>query len=86
MPLTKVDDKGRVVLPNEIRRKLRITTGDEFVVGELGPDAIVLKRVDLRALLNDIITKAKNVDLDRLEAKIEEEANHLAKQKYKVLD
>jgi len=86
MPLTKVDDKGRVVLPNEIRRKLSITTGDEFVVGELGPDAIVLKRVNVRALLNDIIAKAKSVDLDKLEAEIEEEANHLARQKYKVLN
>lgn len=86
MPFTKVDEKGRVVLPSEIRTKLDISPGDEFIVDELGPDALVLKKVDLRAMIEDIIEKAKNVDLDRLEAEIEEEANRLARKKYKVLD
>jgi hypothetical protein len=36
--------------------------------------------------LEEIIEKAKNVDLDKLEAEIEEEANKLARQKYKVLN
>ncbi len=86
MPFTKVDDKGRVVLPNELRRKLGINPGDEFAVEELGPDSIVLKKVDLRSLLEEIIEKAKNMDLDKFEADIEEEANKLARQKYKVLN
>jgi len=87
MPFTKVDDKGRVVLPNDLRRKLGINPGDEFAVEELGPDAIVLKKVDLKSLLEEIIEKAKNyMDLDKLEAEIEEEANKLARQKYKVLN
>ena len=86
MPFTKVDEKGRVVLPSELRTKLDISPGDEFIVDELGPDALVLKKVDLRAMIEDIIEKAKNVDLDRLEEEIEEEANRLARKKYQVLD
>lgn len=86
MPFTKVDEKGRVVLPSELRTKLDISPGDEFIIDELGPDALVLKKVDLRAMIDDIIEKAKNVDLDRLEAEIEEEANRLARKKYQVLD
>ncbi|OPY57547.1 MAG: SpoVT / AbrB like domain protein [Methanosaeta sp. PtaU1.Bin112] len=86
MPFTKVDDKGRVVLPNELRRRLSINPGDEFAVEELGPDSIVLKKINLRALLEEIIEKAKDMDLDKLEAEIEEEANKLARQKYKVLE
>ena len=34
MPITKVDEKGRVVLPSEIRRRLGINIGDEFLVDE----------------------------------------------------
>ena len=86
MPFTKVDDKGRVVLPNDLRRRLGINHGDEFAVYELGPDAIVLKKIDLKSLLDEIIEKAKNVDLDKFEAEIEDEANKLARQKYKVLN
>jgi AbrB family transcriptional regulator (stage V sporulation protein T) len=86
MPFTKVDEKGRVVLPSELRTKLDIGPGDEFIIDELGPDALVLKRVDLRAMIEDIIEKAKCVDLDRLEEEIEEVANRLARKKYQVLD
>jgi AbrB family transcriptional regulator (stage V sporulation protein T) len=86
MPFTKVDEKGRVVLPRGIRTRLDISPGDEFIVDELGPDSLVLKKVDLSAMIEDLIEKAKNVDLDRLEAEIEEEADRLARKKYKVLD
>ncbi len=86
MPVTKVDEKGRVVLPSEFRRKMGISIGDEFIVEELGPDSLILKKVNLRALMQDIIEKAKNIDMDKLEADIEEEANRLARRKYKILD
>ena len=86
MPFTKVDEKGRVVLPSELRTRMDISPGDEFIVDELGHDALVLKKVDLRAMIEEIIEKAKGVDLDRLEEEIEEEANRLARKKYPVLD
>ena len=86
MPLTRVDDKGRVVLPKEFRRKLSISVGDEFIIDELEPGVLILKKVDLRSMLAGIIERAKNVDLDQLESEIEEEANKLARRKYEVLD
>ena len=42
MPFTKVDEKSRVVLPSELRAKLDTGPGDEFIVNELGPDALVV--------------------------------------------
>jgi len=84
MPLAKIDDRGRVQLPSNLRRKMKLKEGDEFAVEDLGEDTIILKRIDLRALLNDAIEKAKSVDLDELEREIEEESNQLARQKFKV--
>jgi AbrB family looped-hinge helix DNA binding protein len=86
MPVTKVDIKGRVVLPNELRTKLNINAGDEFIVDELASDALVLRKVNLHALIEDIFEKAKKVDLAGIETKIEEEADRLARQKFKVLN
>jgi len=84
MPLTKIDDRGRVQLPSTLRRKMKLKEGDEFAVEDLGEDTIILKRIDLRALLKDAIDKAKSVDLEELEREIEEESNQLARQKFKV--
>lgn len=86
MPFTKVDEKGRMVLPNEIRRKMSITPGDEFVIDEVGPDMILLRKVDVKAMIQDAIERAKSVDLDKLQKDMEEEGNRVARKMYKVLD
>jgi AbrB family transcriptional regulator (stage V sporulation protein T) len=49
--------------------------GDEFLAEDLGEDTIILKKINLRALLEDAIEKAKSIDLDKLEREIEEESN-----------
>jgi AbrB family looped-hinge helix DNA binding protein len=86
MPFTKVDEKGRMVLPNEIRRRMSITAGDEFVIDEVGPDTILLRKVDVRAMIQDAIERAKSLDLDRLQKDMEEEGDRVARKMYKVLD
>ncbi|MFZ2471391.1 MAG: AbrB/MazE/SpoVT family DNA-binding domain-containing protein [Methanothrix sp.] len=86
MPFTKVDEKGRMVLPNEIRRKMKIAAGDEFIVDEVGPDTILIRKVDVRAMLQDAIERAKSVDLDKLQKEMDEEGNRVARKMYKVLD
>jgi AbrB family transcriptional regulator (stage V sporulation protein T) len=86
MPFTKVDEKGRMVLPNEIRRRMSITAGDEFVIDEVGPDTILLRKVDVRAMIQDAIERAKSLDLDKLQKDMEEEGDRVARRMYKVLD
>jgi AbrB family looped-hinge helix DNA binding protein len=86
MQFTKVDEKGRMVLPNEIRRRMSITAGDEFVIDEVGPDTILLRKVDVRAMIQDAIGRAKSVDLDWLQKDMEEEGNRVARKMYEVLD
>ncbi len=67
MPLARVDDRGRVQLPSNLRRRMMLREGDEFLAESIGADTIVLKRLDLRAMLKDAIGDAKSIDLDELE-------------------
>jgi len=75
-----------MVLPNEIRRRMSITAGDEFVIDEVGPDTILLRKVDVRAMIQDAIERAKSLDLDKLQKDMEEEGDRVARKMYKVLD
>ena len=84
MPLAKIDDRGRVQLPSNLRHRMKLEEGDEFVAEELGEDTIILKKINLRVLLEDAIEKAKSIDLDQLEREIEEESNQLSRQRFKV--
>jgi len=81
MPLTRIDGKGRILLPKEMRDRLNIKLGEEFLVTEVDKDVIVLKRIDVKNMLENLIEKAKSVDLEKLEKEIEEEGNRIAKEK-----
>ncbi len=84
MPLTKVDEKGRILLPKEIRDRMNIKPGEEFLIADIDKDVVVLKRLNVKKMLEDLIKKAKNIDLEKLEKEIEGEGNRIAK--YKILD
>ena len=81
MPLTKVDEKGRILLPKEIRDKLNIKPGEEFLVTDIDKDAVILKRIDVKKMIKNLIERAKSVDLEKLEKEIEREGNRVARGK-----
>jgi hypothetical protein len=44
----------------------------------------IVKKIDLRSLLEEAIEKAKGIDHDTMLREIEEESNQLAKKKFEV--
>jgi len=84
--ITKVDEKGRILLPKEIRKKLRIKKGEEFLITELDYETIILKRFDVKSMLQELVKKAEKVDLEKLEKEVEDEGNRIARKKYKISD
>ena len=46
MPVTKVDEKGRILLPKELRKRMGIKPGEEFLVTDVDADAVILKRIE----------------------------------------
>ncbi len=86
MPVAKTDEKGRILLPKEIRDRMKIKPGDEFLVADVDENAVILKRIDVRKMLEDLIEKAKSIDLEKPEREIEEEGNRIARRKHKISD
>ena len=84
MPVTKLDDKGRILLPSEIRKAGKLKEGDEFAVDSLGEGVFIIKKIDLRSLLEEAIEKAKGIDHVKVEREIEVESNQLAKKRFEV--
>jgi len=84
MPVTKLDDKGRILLPSDLRQKANLKEGDEFAIDSLGEGTFIVKKIDLRSLLEEAIEKAKGIDHDKVEREIEEESNRLAKKRFEI--
>jgi AbrB family looped-hinge helix DNA binding protein len=84
MPVTKLDDKGRILLPSDLRQKANLREGDEFAIDSLGEGTFIVKKINLRSLLEEAILKAKGIDHDKVEREIEEESNRLAKKRFEI--
>ncbi|MBU4374686.1 MAG: AbrB/MazE/SpoVT family DNA-binding domain-containing protein [Euryarchaeota archaeon] len=82
MQLTKIDDRGRILLPKEIREELNLKPSEEMFVMSAGKEIILLKKVDVKKIMEDIIGKVKGANLGAIEKKIEDEGNKIAKKKY----
>jgi AbrB family transcriptional regulator (stage V sporulation protein T) len=57
---------------------------DEFVIGEATSDSILMKKKDLRTILEGVIKDARKVDLDKLKRDVEDEGNRIAREKYQI--
>jgi AbrB family looped-hinge helix DNA binding protein len=61
--MTKVSDKGQVVIPKEIRDKLRFTEGTKLLVVAT-EDAVVLQRIETvagRMRVKDIMDRVRSL-------------------------
>jgi AbrB family looped-hinge helix DNA binding protein len=83
MSTAKLDKKGRIVIPADLIARLKMSPGDEFVIGEATSDSILLKKMDLRTILEGVIKEAEKVDLDKLEGDVEEVGNRIARKEYR---
>ena len=83
MSVVVIDDRGRIVIPSRLRKRLKLRRGDAFLIVELKDDLIVLKRVDVEKMLRDIAEEVAKAGLkiSEIEREIEQEANRLAKEK-----
>ncbi|AHL22159.1 AbrB/MazE/SpoVT family DNA-binding domain-containing protein [Thermococcus nautili] len=84
MGVTKIDSKGRVVIPKDVRRKLNIKPGEEFLVTEIDGDTIVLRRFNVKKMLEKLVRNSREVNLEELEAETREEGNRVAKELYRL--
>ncbi len=78
-----MDDRGRIIIPSRLRKKLRLEKGDTFIIVDVKNDLLVLKRLDVERLAREIAEEVarSGLDLEELGRKVEEEANKLAKEK-----
>ena len=81
--IVTIDEKGRVVIPREVRERLGLSKGSRLLLVELGGDRIVLRKLDIKRILEAIAKEVKEgeVNLEEIECEIEREANRIAAEK-----
>ncbi len=73
--LTRLSEKGQVVIPNEIRKRMKVKEGTRFLIVEMG-DSLVLRKLEiaeeklrLKRLLMTFRSKADKIGFDEEEVR-----------------
>ncbi len=75
-----VDERGRVVIPKGVRERLGLSKGSRLLLVEVGGDTIVLRKLDVRRVLEAIAreVRERGIDLEEMGREVEGEANEVA--------
>jgi len=85
MEIVSIDNSGRLVIPEFIRRKLHLTKNVPLLITELDDDKILIKKLDRDEIEKKLREELKGVDINKIASEVRTEVNEIAKKKYAAI-
>lgn len=85
MEIVTIDNSGRLVIPEFIRKKLHLTKNVPLLITELDDDKILIKKLDRDEIEKKLREELKGSDLDKIAHEVRTEVNEAAKKKYAAI-
>jgi len=79
---TKMDKRGRITIPKKLRNAHDLDKESEFIIEDIDDDTFILRKIDLKDLIEEVKKEIKTKDIEKLHEEVEEEADELAEEKF----
>lgn len=79
MEIVRVDKSGRLVIPETLRKKLKIKEQTSLLIADVKDDTIIIKKLDEDEIAKRLRDELKDVDIDAFEKSVERESDKKAK-------
>ena len=87
MEIVNIDRSGRLVIPEIIRKKLRLSKDVPLLITEIDDDKILIKKLDRDDIEKRLREELGGIDIDKVAREVRAEVNEEAKKRYKsILD
>jgi AbrB family looped-hinge helix DNA binding protein len=73
--VTTIDKAGWVLIPKEIRKKMRLEENSVLLLAEADRGALILKKLDIKQIADRLRGELKGKGLDEIARKVETESN-----------
>lgn len=85
MEIISIDNSGRLVIPEFIRKKLHLTKNVPLLITELDDDKILIKKLDRDEIEKRLREELKGLNIDKIADEVRNEVNEAAKKKYAAI-
>ncbi|MDD5474599.1 MAG: hypothetical protein PHU34_10720 [Candidatus Methanoperedens sp.] len=82
MEIVTIDNTGRLVIPEFIRKKLHLTKKIPLLITELDDDKILIKKLNRDEIEKRLREELKGLDIDRIASEVRTEVKETAKKRY----
>ena len=73
--ITTIDKAGRVVIPKDIRERMKLDEGSVLLVAETDTGVLILKELDIREIADRLRVELKGKDVDEIAGRVEDESS-----------
>jgi len=85
MEIVTIDNSGRLVIPEFIRKKLHLTKNVPLLITELDDDKILIRKLDRDEIEKRLREELRGSDIDKVAREVRIEVNETAKKKYAAI-
>jgi len=85
MEIVTIDNSGRLVIPEFIRKKLHLTKNVPLLITELDDDKILIRKLDRDEIEKRLREELRGSDIDKVAREVRIEVNKTAKKKYAAI-
>ena len=85
MEIVTIDNTGRLVIPEFIRKKLHLTKEVPLLITELDDDKILIKKLNRDEIEKKLREELKDLDIDMIASEVRTEVNEKARKKYAAI-
>ncbi len=85
MEIVTIDNSGRLVIPEFIRKKLHLTKNVPLLITELDDDKILIRKLDRDEIEKRLREELRGSDIDKVAREVRIEVNETANKKYAAI-
>jgi len=85
MEIVTIDNSGRLVIPEFIRKKLHLTKNVPLLITALDDDKILIRKLDRDEIEKRLREELRGSDIDKVAREVRIEVNKTAKKKYAAI-
>ena len=85
MEIVKVDKTGRMIIPEEIRRRVGIKQDSPLLITDVDGNTIVVRKLNIDEVAAKLKEELKDLDIDALYRKVKAEADEKARKEISPL-
>ncbi len=82
MEIVNIDRAGRIVIPGNLRKKLKLNESSKLLIADVKNDLLIIKKINIEELAEQLEKDFKNIDIDSIVDKVRSDVKEKIRKKH----